>query len=42
MAQRAMLKLADVHHLLGHVDEERELREAIYGRVELEELANAP
>ena len=42
LAQRAMLKLADVHHLLGHVDEERELREAIYGRVELEELASAP
>ena len=26
-----MLKLSDVHHLLGHVDQERTYREAIYG-----------
>ena len=42
VAVRAMLKLADVHHLLGHVDEERQLREAIYGRVEQEEERSAP
>ena len=35
---RLMLKLADVHHQLGNFERERQLREAVYGRLELEEL----
>ena len=34
---RMMLKLADVAHLRGDVDRERELRESIYGRLDVEE-----
>ena len=34
---RMWLKLADVAHLRGDVDEERRFREAIYGRLDLEE-----
>lgn len=34
---RILLKLADVRHIRGDVDGERELRESLYGRLELEE-----
>jgi hypothetical protein len=34
---RMWLKLADVAHLKGDAERERRLREAIYGRLELEE-----
>jgi hypothetical protein len=36
---RLELKLSDVAYLSGDVAAERELREAIYGRLDLEELA---
>lgn len=38
---RILLKLADVHHRLGHAEEERRLREQIYGALGLEELEAA-